>query len=153
AICTLPSMNDIRGRMVLLGTGTSVGVPIIGCHCAVCDSSDLRNRRTRCGVVVGLPQGTLLIDTPTDLRFQLLRERIDVVNAVLFTHEHADHIFGLDDLRIMPFSIGGPVPLYCEAEVEDRIRKSFDYAFSASPRSTHPGALPQLEFRRISLEP
>jgi len=141
-----------RGELVFLGTGTSMGVPLVGCHCAVCDSTDPLNKRTRCGLVLGLPEGALLIDTPTDLRFQLLREGIDLVDAVLFTHEHADHIFGLDDLRIMPYRTGRAVPLYCEDHVEERIRKSFDYAF-AEPRSTHAGAVPKLDMHRITLEP
>ena len=146
-------MRDLRGQLVFLGTGTSVGVPVIGCHCPVCESRDPCNQRTRCGLVIGLPGGTLLVDTPPDLRTQLLRERVDLVHAVLYTHEHVDHVYGLDDLRIMPFAIGGPVPLYCEEDVERRIRKSFDYAFDPQPRSTHAGATPQLEFHRIGLEP
>lgn len=142
--------RDITGRMVFLGTGTSVGVPAIGCGCEVCNSDDPRNHRTRCGLAIGLPEGNLLVDTPPDLRQQLLRERIGVVHAVLYTHEHADHIFGLDDLRLMQFYLGGPVPLFCEAEVELRIRKSFDYAFQ-SPEGMHVGAIPALTFRRIGL--
>ena len=74
------------------------------------------------------------------------------MHAVLYTHEHADHVFGLDDLRLMQFYLGGPVPLYCEPRVEERIRKSFDYAFTAAAE-LHPGAVPQLAFRRIGLEP
>ena len=144
--------TDIRGQMVLLGTGTSVGVPTIGCGCDVCRSENALNRRTRCSAILGLPQGNLLIDTSPDLRGQLLRERIGIVHAVLYTHEHADHVFGLDDLRIMQFYLGGPVPLYCEPCVEERIRKSFDYAFK-SPADLHAGAVPQLDFRRIGLEP
>lgn len=144
--------TDIRGQMVMLGTGTSVGVPVIGCGCQVCRSDDPRNRRTRCSVVLGFPEGNLLIDTSPDLRTQLLREQIGVVHAVAYTHEHADHIFGLDDLRLMQFYLGGPVPLYCEANVEERIRKSFDYAF-AEVADLHAGAVPQLVFRRIGLEP
>jgi phosphoribosyl 1,2-cyclic phosphate phosphodiesterase len=144
--------TDIRGELILLGTGTSVGVPSIGCGCEVCQSTDPRDKRTRCAALVGLPQGNLLIDTPPDLRQQLLRERIGIVHAVLFTHEHADHIFGLDDLRLFPFYLGRPVPLYCEPIVEDRIRKSFDYAFQEA-EPTHPGAAPQLEFHRIGLVP
>jgi phosphoribosyl 1,2-cyclic phosphate phosphodiesterase len=93
-----------------------------------------------------------LIDTSPDVRTQLLREQIGIVHAVLYTHEHADHVFGLDDLRMMQFYLGGPVPLYCEPPVEDRIRKSFDYAFSADAH-THPGAVPQLAFYRVGLEP
>jgi phosphoribosyl 1,2-cyclic phosphate phosphodiesterase len=138
--------------MILLGTGTSVGVPTIGCGCDVCQGGHPRNQRTRCAAILGLPDGNLLIDTPPDLRVQLLRERIGVVHAVAYTHEHADHIFGLDDLRLFPFYTGSAVPLYCEASVEDRIRKSFDYAFSNSAQ-THEGAVPQLEFRRITTEP
>jgi phosphoribosyl 1,2-cyclic phosphate phosphodiesterase len=101
---------------------------------------------------VGFPGGNLLIDTSPDVRQQLLRERIGIVHAVLYTHEHADHVFGLDDLRIMQFHLGGPVPLYCEPQVEERIRRSFDYAFE--PAAALPaGAVPQLVFRRIGLEP
>ena len=145
--------TDIRGEIDPLGTGTSVGVPMIGCGCEVCTRSDPRNQRTRCSVILGLPEGNLLIDTSPDLREQLLREKIGIAHSVLFTHEHADHIFGLDDLRIMQFYLGGPVPLYCEAEGRrSRIRKSFDYAF-ADVAQTHPGAVPQLVFRRIGLEP
>lgn len=144
--------TDIRGELILLGTGTSVGVPSIGCGCEVCQSVDPRDKRTRCAALVGLPKGNLLIDTPPDLRQQLLRERVGIVHAVVFTHEHADHIFGLDDLRLFPFYLGHPVPLYCETLVEERIRKSFDYAFSEI-EPTHPGAAPQLEFRSIGIEP
>jgi phosphoribosyl 1,2-cyclic phosphate phosphodiesterase len=143
---------DVRGQMVLLGTGTSVGVPMIGCGCAVCSSDNPRNKRLRCSAVLGLPGGNLLIDTSPDVRAQLLREQIGIVHAVLYTHEHADHVFGLDDLRMMQFYLGGPVPLYCEPPVEDRIRKSFDYAFSADAH-THRGAVPQLAFHRVGLEP
>ena len=144
--------TDIRGQFILLGTGTSVGVPSIGCPCDVCGSSDPRDKRTRCAALVGLPQGNLLIDTPPDLRQQLLRERVGLVHSVLYTHEHADHIFGLDDLRLLPFYLGHAVPLYCESLVEDRIRKSFDYAFS-EVEQTHVGAVPQLTFQRIGLAP
>ena len=138
--------------MVLLGTGTSVGVPSIGCGCSVCRSDDPRNNRTRCSVVLGLPQGNLLIDTGPDLRTQLLREDIGLIHAVLYTHEHADHLLGLDDLRLMQFYLGDAVPLYCEPIVEERIRSTFDYAFSDKP-VTHAGAAPKLRFETIGLEP
>jgi phosphoribosyl 1,2-cyclic phosphate phosphodiesterase len=144
--------TDIRGQMILLGTGTSVGVPMIGCGCDVCHSNNPRNKRTRCSAILGLPGGNLLIDTSPDVREQLLGQRIGIVHAVLYTHEHADHVYGLDDLRMMQFYLGGPVPLYCEPRVEDRIRKSFDYAFAADAH-LHPGAVPQLAFHRIGLEP
>jgi len=143
---------DFKGQMILLGTGTSVGVPAIGCGCEVCTSNDPRNSRTRCSVIIGLPEGNLLIDTPPDLRQQLLREKIGLVHAVAFTHEHADHIFGLDDLRLFQFYLGHGVPLYCEEMVEKRLRHSFDYAFN-NIKPTHEGAAPALEFHRISLDP
>jgi phosphoribosyl 1,2-cyclic phosphate phosphodiesterase len=143
---------DISGQFILLGTGTSVGVPTIGCGCPVCKSTNPRNKRTRTAAIAGLPAGNLLIDTPPDLHSQLIREGIGIVHAVVYTHDHADHLFGLDDLRLFPFRLGGPVPLYCERTVEDRIRHSYDYAFS-SDQQTHAGAIPSLEIRSIGVEP
>jgi len=144
--------TDIRGQLILLGTGTSVGVPTIGCGCHVCTSDEPRNRRLRCAALLGLPYGNLLIDTPPDLRTQLLRERVGIAHAVLYTHEHADHLMGLDDLRIMQFYLGGAVPLFCEADVERRIRHSFDYAFR-DQETTHAGAAPRVAFQRVSTQP
>ncbi len=153
AIVNKPAATtDIRGKLILLGTGTSVGVPAIGCSCQVCQSNHPRNQRTRCSVVLGLEQGNLLIDTPPDLRQQLLREQIGVIHSVLFTHEHADHIFGLDDLRLFQFYLGHAVPLYCEKQVETRIKQSYDYAFDER-EPTHPGSKPQLTIHPISVEP
>jgi phosphoribosyl 1,2-cyclic phosphate phosphodiesterase len=144
--------TDFQGQMILLGTGTSVGVPTIGCGCAVCRGGHPRNQRTRCSAILGLPEGNALIDTPPDLRTQLLREGVGIVHAVVYTHEHADHLFGLDDVRVLQFYLGRPVPLYCEATVEQRIRQSFNYAF-VDQEPTHAGAVPQLEFHRIQTEP
>ncbi len=121
---------------------------MIGCDCGVCLSRDPKNNRTRCSVILGLPEGNLLIDTAPDLRHQLLREQIGIVHAVLYTHEHADHLFGLDDLRLMQFYLGRPITLYCEESVEARIRKAFDYAFKELP-NLHKGAIPKIEFQRI----
>ena len=144
--------RDIRGKLVLLGTGTSVGVPAIGCPCPVCTGNHPRNQRTRCSAIFGLPEGNLLIDTAPDLRQQLLREQIGIVHAVAYTHEHADHIFGLDDLRLFQFYLGHPVPIYCNAQVELRLRTSFDYAFNEAPQ-THLGAVPALTIHPIELDP
>ncbi|MEZ6087044.1 MAG: MBL fold metallo-hydrolase [Pirellulaceae bacterium] len=138
--------------MIVLGTGTSVGVPAIGCGCNVCQSDNPKNKRTRCSVILGLPEGNLLIDTPPDLREQLIRERIGLVHAVAFTHEHADHLYGLDDLRLFPFYVGHAIPIYSEPSVEQRIRTAFDYAF-ADREDTHPGARPLLTTRQIGLDP
>ena len=136
-----------------LGTGTSVGVPMLGCECAVCQSTNPRNHRYRCAVLIGTPEGNLLIDTPPELRLQLLRERVRLVHAVLFTHYHADHLFGLDDLRPFPRLLGGPVPLYCAAEVEGKIRTAFSYAFGPAAEGLSSGYIPKLVFRRITDEP
>ncbi len=144
-----PRTIDFRGEMILLGTGTSVGVPSIGCGCEVCVSDDPHNKRTRCSAILGLPGGNLLIDTSPDLRLQLLREGIGIVHAVLYTHEHADHIFGLDDLSIFQFYLDHPLPLYCEESVERRLAHSFDYAFS-DREPTHAGAVPRLTFQRVT---
>jgi phosphoribosyl 1,2-cyclic phosphate phosphodiesterase len=136
-----------------LGTGTSVGVPMIGCTCATCTSSNPRNHRYRCAVLIGLPQGTLLVDTPPELRLQLLREKVSTVNAVLFTHFHADHVFGLDDVRPLCKQLGGPMPLYCQAAVEDKIRTAFSYAFKAENQQLPFGYIPRMTFHRITEEP
>lgn len=93
------------------------------------------------------------MDTPTDLRAQLLREGIGLVHATLFTHEHADHLFGLDDVRLFPYYLGHKLPLYCEGRVEARIRQSFDYAFAAQDQTYYAGAVPQLTFERIGTVP
>lgn len=143
---------DLEGKLVFLGTGTSVGVPTIGCGCPVCTSPNPKNRRTRCGLALGLPEGTLLIDTTPDLREQLIRERIGLVHAVLYTHEHADHVFGLDDVRVLTYYLGEKLPLYCEEQVEVRILRSFDYAF-AGDEGEGAASKPHLELRRIGTEP
>lgn len=142
---------DISGEMILLGTGTSVGVPTIGCGCPVCQSDDPRNKRTRCSAILGLPGGNLLIDTGPDLRAQLLREKIGIVHAVAYTHEHADHIFGMDDLRIFQFYLGHAVPIYCSEVVQRSLQCCFPYAFS-SDTPTHAGSRPQLDFHRLEPE-
>ena len=138
--------------MILLGTGTSVGVPALGCGCAVCRSREPRNQRTRCSAILGLPQGNLLIDTSPDLRSQLLREQIGIVHSVLYTHEHADHVAGFDDLRLFQFYLGHPVPIFCNLTVEKRLRQAFDYAF-ANTEQTHAGAVPSVDIHTISDEP
>ncbi|HVW03340.1 MAG TPA: MBL fold metallo-hydrolase [Planctomycetaceae bacterium] len=145
-------MTDTR-EFIILGSGTSHGVPMIGCHCEVCESKNPRNNRTRTGALVQTAEGNLLIDTPPELRIQLIRERIDRVHATLFTHSHADHLFGLDDLRLFGYYLQRPVPLLCEENVEQQIRTSYGYAFTDPWPNAHPGAIPMLEFSRISTSP
>jgi phosphoribosyl 1,2-cyclic phosphate phosphodiesterase len=136
-----------------LGTGTSVGVPMVGCHCAVCQSPNPRNQRYRCSVLIRAPHGNILIDTPPELRLQLLRAGVGVVHAVLFTHYHADHLFGLDDLRPVARNLGHAVPLYCAGDVEGKIRTAFSYAFGAQADELSAGFIPKLRFERIGTEP
>jgi phosphoribosyl 1,2-cyclic phosphate phosphodiesterase len=140
--------RDLTGRLLFLGTGTSVGVPLVGCGCEVCASDDPRDNRTRTSVLLGLPGGHLLIDTTPDLRTQLLRERIGRIDAVVYTHDHVDHLYGLDDVRPLCFATGRPIPMYCEERVENRIRRAFDYAFDSLPPAG--GGVPKIGFQRIS---
>lgn len=141
-----------KRTFTFLGTGTSMGVPMVGCDCAVCQSSDPRNHRYRCAVLIRTNQGNLLIDTPPELRLQLLRERVRLIHATLFTHYHADHLFGLDDLRPMAHLLGKPVPLYCTAEVESKVRTIFSYAFGPEADALPVGMVPKLVFERIDNE-
>jgi phosphoribosyl 1,2-cyclic phosphate phosphodiesterase len=145
-------MTEVR-TFTFLGTGTSMGVPMIGCDCAVCQSPNPRNHRYRCAVLVRTSQGNLLIDTPPELRLQLLRERIRAIHATLYTHYHADHLYGLDDLRPLSRTLGHPIPLYCTAEVEGKIRTAFGYAFGPEADSLPAGLIPKLSFERIGTEP
>jgi phosphoribosyl 1,2-cyclic phosphate phosphodiesterase len=136
-----------------LGTGTSVGVPMIGCDCPVCSSSDPRNHRYRCSGLIRTERGNILIDTTPELRLQLLRAKVGIVHAVLFTHAHADHMYGLDDLRPIPKYLGEPVPLFCTSEVERKLRQAFSYAFAPDAMATPFGYLPKLVFRTVGDEP
>lgn len=126
---------------------------MIGCECAVCRSSNPRNHRYRCSVLVRLPKGNVLIDTSPELRLQLLREKVAVVHAILYTHYHADHLFGLDDVRPLCRQLGGPMPLYCAAEVEAKIREAYSYAFKAEAMQLPLGYIPRMVFQRIADEP
>lgn len=144
---------SLTNRMLFLGTGTSHGVPVVGCRCEVCRSPNPKNQRTRCSVVFGLPEGNLLIDTGAELRIQLLREGIDRIHAVAYTHGHADHLFGLDDLRILADYLGHDLPVYCARSVEERIRKVFDYAFDPVARAYPAGGVPHLAIHPIVEEP
>ena len=123
--------------ITLLGTGTSQGVPVVGCQCEVCKSNDPRDNRLRTSAFVETDGVNLLIDTGPDLRQQLLREQISHVDAVLVTHEHKDHLAGLDDIRPVFFLQKHPMAIYAMQRVLSVIRKDFDYAFTDHP---YPGA-------------
>ncbi len=122
-------------RLTFLGTGTSFGVPQIGCGCAVCRSPDPRDKRSRVGALVETSGGTrLLIDTPPELRLQLIANGVDRVDAILFTHDHADHTHGLDDIRAMTNRRAAPLTIYGPADTLDRLAQHFPYIFDGAMR-------------------
>jgi phosphoribosyl 1,2-cyclic phosphate phosphodiesterase len=137
----------MQATLTVLGSGTSMGVPTIGCDCAVCHSKDPRDRRTRPSVMVSYSGRHVLIDTTPDFREQALRENITRVDAVLYTHTHADHILGIDDLRPLSFyHKPGKLPLYATPEAADFLRNMFRYIFDADYKF---GGLPRVELLPI----
>ena len=137
----------MRATLTVLGSGTSVGVPTIACECAVCRSPDPRDRRTRPSVMISYNGRNVLIDTTPDFREQALREHITQLGAVLYTHTHADHILGIDDLRPLSYQHRpGKLPLYASPEACDFLRNMFGYIFSPAYKF---GGLPQVELHPI----
>jgi phosphoribosyl 1,2-cyclic phosphate phosphodiesterase len=129
-------------KLTFLGTGTSTGVPMLGCKCRVCTSSDPRDRRTRPSVLLQYDGRTVMIDATPDFRQQGLRENIQRMDAVIFTHTHADHVFGLDDVRVFNFRQNGSIPIFADPRSMADIRRIFDYVF----RGDYPyGGIPRLE--------
>src|SRR5579875_2023999 len=134
-----------RASIVVLGSGTSVGVPMIGCRCKVCTSPDPRDNRLRPSVLIKLGDKRILIDTSPDFRCQALRFRIDRIDAILYTHSHADHILGLDDVRPFNFMQRAEIPIYASAEAWDVIERTFSYVFDRAPsESSRPRLTPHL---------
>ena len=122
----------MKATLTVLGSGTSMGVPTIGCTCAVCTSSDPHDRRSRPSIMAQWDGHTVLIDTSPDFREQAIREQIRRIDAVLYTHGHADHILGLDDVRPLSFpriTGGGRIPLYADENTSRVLRHVFRYIF------------------------
>jgi len=117
-------------QATILGSGTSTGVPMIGCRCAVCTSADPKNRRSRASIYIRDSVTGLLIDTSTDLRTQAMAHGVDRIDAVLYTHAHADHVHGIDELRSFNFLQQGPIPCYGNAPTIEQLTRRFDYVFS-----------------------
>jgi phosphoribosyl 1,2-cyclic phosphate phosphodiesterase len=137
----------MKARLTVLGSGTSMGVPTIGCDCAVCRSADPRDKRTRPSIMIEYDGRVVLIDTTPDFREQAIRERINKVDAVIYTHTHADHILGIDDLRPLSFHREGKIPLYARPESAEFLRSMFSYIFDADYKF---GGIAQLELKPIN---
>jgi phosphoribosyl 1,2-cyclic phosphate phosphodiesterase len=139
----------MKARVTVLGSGTSHGVPMIGCTCAVCHSADPRDRRTRPSIYVDVAGGPkILVDTSTDLREQVLRHGITRVDAIVFTHSHADHVMGLDDSRRFSQMQKGAIRCYADDLTAASLRKTFYYVFD--PASEQGGGLPQIELNTVN---
>ncbi|NOY37392.1 MAG: MBL fold metallo-hydrolase [Chlorobi bacterium] len=132
-------------RVTFLGTGTSQGVPVIACPCDVCHSTDPYDKRLRSSVLVENKETTLVIDSGPDFRQQMLRENVTRLDTILFTHEHKDHIAGLDDVRAFNFIQKKPMDIWAEPRVQYAIRREFAYVFA---EYKYPG-VPQINLHRI----
>lgn len=135
---------------VFLGTGTSQGVPVIACSCGVCKSPDSKDKRTRTSFMLEIDRNcNIVIDTGPDFREQMLREDVQDVHAVLFTHEHKDHVAGLDDIRAFNFKYKKDMDIYCTSQVEKALRNEFHYVFA---NFSYPG-VPKLNINTINNSP
>lgn len=142
-------MVQKKARLVFLGSGTSQGIPMIGCGCEVCRSSDLRDKRLRASVLVDYEGLRILVDAGPDFRQQMLREDISHIDAILLTHNHKDHTGGLDDIRAFNYIEKRATEIYCEKYVEDSLRMEYSYAFA---EKKYPGA-PEWHIHNIDHNP
>lgn len=136
-------------KFTFLGTGTSQGVPVITCHCAVCTSPDKRDNRTRTSLLVQSATTTIVIDTGPDFRAQMLREQVQDLDAVVFTHGHKDHVAGLDDIRPFNYMLNKTIAVYAEERVQEILKLEFAYAFQPQE---YPG-VPQIKLNTINERP
>lgn len=136
-------------ELTFLGTGTSQGVPVIGCDCEVCISTDPRDKRLRTSALIRYKGKTICIDSGPDFRQQMLRENVQNLDAILYTHEHKDHIAGTDDVRAFNFRQKKAMPMYCSERVLEGFKKEFHYVFSGT---NYPG-IPQFNIQLIDKDP
>jgi phosphoribosyl 1,2-cyclic phosphate phosphodiesterase len=137
----------MKATLTVLGSGTSMGVPTIGCSCAVCHSSDPHDRRTRPSIMVEYAGRCVLIDTTPDFREQAIREKITHIDAIIYTHAHADHVLGLDDVRPLSFRSPEKIPLYAYASTAEAIERIFRYIFDADYKF---GGIARVQMHRIN---
>jgi phosphoribosyl 1,2-cyclic phosphate phosphodiesterase len=132
-------------KVTFLGTGTSQGVPVIACHCSVCQSVDLKDKRLRTSIMVTSETTQLVIDSGPDFRQQMLTHQVQTLDAIVFTHEHKDHVAGMDDIRAFNYSTGNPMKIACTYQVEEALRREFAYVFD---NPNYPG-VPKIDIQRI----
>lgn len=135
--------------VTFLGTGTSQGVPVIACGCEVCTSADPRDNRLRSAIMIESEDKTVVIDSGPDFRYQMLREKVKKLDAIVFTHEHKDHIAGMDDIRAFNYFQNSPVDIYATERVQQALKREFAYVFA---EFKYPG-IPQVEVHTIDLTP
>ncbi len=138
----------MKGNVVILGSGTSQGIPVIACDCLVCQSDDPKDKRTRASILIQVGNENYVIDAGPDFRFQMLREKVKSLRGVIFTHEHKDHVAGLDDVRAFNYIESRPMEVFCTERVENALRREFHYIFSAD---RYPG-IPKIELFRFDQE-
>lgn len=141
----MTDLSQYEGKVKFLGTGTSQGVPVIGCNCKVCRSNDPKDYRLRSSLLVSINGINLLIDAGTDFRQQMLKYQINSLRAIILTHEHADHILGLDDIRSYNWMQKKPMDIYAEERVEKAVKRVYNYVFE---EHKYPG-IPRMTIHRI----
>ena len=133
-------------KVTFLGTGTSQGIPFIGCPCPVCTSTNKKDNRLRTSIWIQTPEASIVIDSGPDFRYQMLRARVHKLDAIIFTHGHKDHIAGLDDIRAYNYFEQKPIPIYATEETQESLKREYSYIFT---NPTYPG-IPQIEMNTIN---
>jgi phosphoribosyl 1,2-cyclic phosphate phosphodiesterase len=145
----MPVVNKYSIEATFLGTGTSQGVPVIACQCGICRSTDERDKRLRSSLLLQINGHNIVIDAGPDFRQQMLRENVNTLRAILLTHEHVDHIFGLDDIRSFNWLQNHPTDIYAEPRVQEAIKRIFHYVFSDYK---YPG-IPEMKLHQVENSP